>query len=301
MKYLFYSARQGNFGDDLNPWLWPKLFGDASSRPDAFFLGIGSLLHSHSALLREAAGKRKIVFGTGVRPSASFSSFQVDDSWDIRFLRGPLSAISLGNRHECIADGAYAIRLTEDFRRLSSIDKKHETSLMPYFHSLDYVDWEAICRELGWHYISPCSERGVEHTLGEIAASRRLVSEAMHGAILADALRVPWHRFVFSTPYTEGAMVSDFKWKDWLFSIEIYDYETTFVPFHRNSRVQEWVKKLSGRRVSAELFSRSRARAHLLARLAAITTFNLAPDARIASIDERMKVKVDELKSELGA
>ena len=300
MKYLFYSSPKGNFGDDLNPWLWPKLLGDVSSLPDAFFLGIGSLLHGQSPLLAKAAGKRKIVFGTGVRPSPTFSSFQVDNSWDIRFLRGPLSAISLGNRYEYIADGAYAVRLVEDFRRLAAVDKRYETSLMPYFHSLDYLDWEAICRELGFHYISPRSEKGVEDTLREIAASRRLITEAMHGAILADVFRVPWHRFVFSTPHTEGAMVSDFKWKDWLFSIDAYDYRTTFVPFHRKSRVQEWLRKLSGDRLSAELFLEAPARAELLSKLAAVRDFNLSGDARIASIDERMGIKTEGLKVELA-
>ena len=298
MRYLFYSAQQGNFGDDLNPWLWPKLLGDPSRYPDCCFLGIGSLLHGQSEVVARAAGQRKIVFGTGVRPSPTFSSFQVDDSWDIRFLRGPLSALSLGNRHESIADGAYAIRLTDDFGALLRVEKQYETSLMPYFHSLDYCDWEDICRELGYHYISPRSERGVEHTLREIAASQRLVSEAMHGAILADALRVPWHRFVFSTPHTEGAMVSDFKWKDWLFSIGAFGYATTFVPFHRKSRLQGWARRLSGNRLSAEFFVPSRARAELLEKLRKPGRYDLSDDIRMTSIDERLSAKLGALRAE---
>ena len=213
MNILYYKSREGNFGDDLNPWLWSKLFEkQLQNQDDNYFLGIGSILHSGNMDLKNIINQKKIVFGTGIRPSHTHEKFYIDKTWDIKFLRGPLSSSRLGNKHEFISDAAYAIRQLESFPDLKNIDKKYEISLMPYFHSMKYFNWEKIASKLGYNLISPYSEKGVEHTLREIAASKYLICEAMHGAILADIMRVPWHRFVLTTPYTEGERVSDFKY-----------------------------------------------------------------------------------------
>ena len=46
MKLYYYKSPKGNFGDDLNPWLWnrlrPELFSENS---DILFVGIGTLIN----------------------------------------------------------------------------------------------------------------------------------------------------------------------------------------------------------------------------------------------------------------
>jgi len=173
MKVTYYKSKKGNFGDDLNDWLWKKIFKTIPLNEGDNFIGIGSLLHNDSHVIKNLSKERKIVFGSGVKPSRYYSNFKVDDMWDIKFLRGPLSAITLDNRFEYITDAAYAMRQIDEFDNLISTPKKYEISLMPYFHSVNYFDWKRICDNLGYHYISPLSENGVEYTIKEIASSKK--------------------------------------------------------------------------------------------------------------------------------
>src|SRR5690606_20378792 len=93
MRNIYFKSEIGNFGDDLNGWLWPRLFKGFEKGDDISFIGIGSILdarfNSNEAV---RCSKRKIVFGTGVRPSLTGAPLSLDPDWDIRFLRGPLSS-----------------------------------------------------------------------------------------------------------------------------------------------------------------------------------------------------------------
>ena len=46
MQLISYISKNGNVGDDLNDWLWPKIFGEKfqSAKEDTAFFGIGSIL-----------------------------------------------------------------------------------------------------------------------------------------------------------------------------------------------------------------------------------------------------------------
>jgi hypothetical protein len=55
----------------------------------------------------------------------------------------------------------------------------------------------------------------VERTLELIRGSRCVISEAMHAAIVADALRVPW------VPVHAYDHINEFKWKDWSGSLQM--------------------------------------------------------------------------------
>lgn len=296
MKYVVAKSRKDNFGDDLNAWLWPELFGNKPGNDDTYFLGIGSILLGNSPLLAKMDNARKIVFGSGVRPSESYIPYQPDSKTDIRFLRGPLSAAMLLNKYEYISDAAYAIRQLKDFESLKNTTKKYRISLMPYFLSADLYNWQAICKELGYHYISPLSEHGVEFTLKEIAASSCLITEAMHGAIAADLLRVPWHRFVLSTPHMEGTMVSQFKWSDWQQSIAVNEQEVSFIPFYKKTRVHNWIKRASFDKISTEFLFKQQVRKKIIAGLATEKKYCLSSDVLLQEIDERIARKISDVK-----
>jgi hypothetical protein len=297
MKYLYYKSDKGNFGDDLNPWLWSKFFGEDDEDGNDVLLGIGSILHNDIDLIKSLkSNHRKIVFGAGVRPS--YTHFKIDKTWDIRFLRGPLSAGTFGNKYKYIADAAYAIRLTNGFDSIINITKKHKVGLMPYYRSMDYYNWQSICDELGYHFISPYSENGVEETLREIASCDTLVTEAMHGAIAADILRVPWSRYVLSTPFTEGQMVSEFKWNDWLHSIRIADFDTTFIKFYRKSALNKYILKFTRDTINTEFLIKSIVKKDLLKTLLSITKFYLSDDNIISEIDEKFKNEIEAIQKD---
>jgi hypothetical protein len=61
MRLHYYKDPHGNFGDDLNPWLWSKLIPDLLDDDGrTLFVGIGTILR------REIPrGPGKVVFGSG--------------------------------------------------------------------------------------------------------------------------------------------------------------------------------------------------------------------------------------------
>ncbi len=292
MKFVSIELSKNNFGDDLNGWLWPKLFSGIHSNEEIYLLGIGTILLHDSPGLNKLLHSRKIVFGSGVRPSETYHLFKPDPLMEIKFLRGPLSAQVLDNKYEFITDAAYAMRQWNGFHNLKETKKEYEISVMPYFLSVDYFDWEAICRQLGYHYISPCSEKGVEFTLREIAASKLLITEAMHGAIAADILRVPWHRFILTTPYTEGELVSEFKWRDWLQSVNIQNPEITFIPFYRKTRVHNWIKKITAGSIATQYLFKPYVKRQILQELASSKKYYLSGENLLSEIDQRIQDQI---------
>jgi succinoglycan biosynthesis protein ExoV len=233
MKLIYYKSDIGNFGDDLNKWLWPKLFGDNffDDSKTVCFVGIGSILDEKSNLMKDVQRfSVKHVFGSGVR--SINTNLKFDDSYKVAFYRGPYSALKMeGEASNYISDGAYGIVFTDFYKKLVSENKKkYEVSFIPYFRSESKVNWEKMCLSNGWNYISP-TENNLELTLKKIAESKYIITEAMHGAILADAFRVPWKRVRFHAHINETEAVSEFKWNDWLSSININSsrYKTLYL------------------------------------------------------------------------
>lgn len=221
MDLAYYKVKIGNFGDDLNLWLWEKIFADELKRKDDFVLiGIGTILFDKSQALVGLEDKKKIIFGSGIR--FIDNPISIDDKWIVSFLRGPLSSYILRNNlEEYITDSAYCLALTDAYKDFMKEEKKYKISLMPHFRSTKLANWKKICKELGYHYINPHSKKGLIFTISEIAKSEYIISEAMHGAIVADILRIPWRRVKFYSHIHESEKVSEFKWTDWLRSMEI--------------------------------------------------------------------------------
>jgi succinoglycan biosynthesis protein ExoV len=297
MEYIYFKDPKGNFGDDLNGWLWPQIFGEESLNKEDAFLGIGSILFNDHKIITDLGERKKIVFGTGIRPT--YEAFKYDQTWDIKFLRGPLSSYSFNNQFDYITDAAYALRFIENYDSLKNAEKKYEVSVMPYFRSIKYFDWQSICDKLGYHYISPLSENGVEFTLKEIASSKYLITEAMHGAILADVLRVPWNRYVLTTPVTEGAMVSEFKWMDWLYSVGLNNVSSTFIKFNRKTFLNGWFKKMSNNILDVEFVFKQKIVEEIILKLGGVNQFYLSNDNDLSVINSKLYTKIEDLKNEL--
>lgn len=200
MKLHHFHDPEGNFGDDLNHWLWDALLpGWRAAWPDTWLVGVGTLINS-----KMPAGAPKMVMGSGVGygelPSPGMLA-------ECRFVsvRGPRSAAALGIAPELgILDPAALIPLLPDF---ADIERHGETLFIPHHRSVHRQDWAALCARAGLSYLSPCGEaKGV---IRRIAGAKLVVTESMHGAILADAFGVPWHAVSIN------AQFNGWKWADW--------------------------------------------------------------------------------------
>ncbi len=200
---LHYYNALPNFGDRLNPWLWPQLLpGCFDADKSTVFLGIGTILQD---TLPDA--ERYIVLGSGTgygRPPP------LDERWRFYAVRGPLTAELLSLPNEiAVTDSAYLLHQVA----LPNPASGPSIGFMPHWRSLRRIPWRAICEWSGLRFINPMWS--VERTLAELRGCDVVVAEAMHGAITADLLRIPWF------PVRLGSHFLDFKWRDWLASIEV--------------------------------------------------------------------------------
>jgi succinoglycan biosynthesis protein ExoV len=203
MKLYYYKDKTGNFGDDLNEWLWDRLLpGCFDDDESTLFVGIGTLLNS---LLPKAPFK--VVFSSGVGYKSPPAA--PDKNWDVLCVRGPLSARELGiSPEKAITDGAALLR-TLSFPQLP---QRFACSFVPH-HQSHRPKWAGVCERLGLHYINPAWP--VDRVLGDIRQSKLVLAESMHGAIVADIFRVPW------IAVSLHQHILDFKWHDWCQSLDL--------------------------------------------------------------------------------
>jgi succinoglycan biosynthesis protein ExoV len=207
-----YSKRRGfrNFGDDINQVLLDRLFShfiiDSKS---VCLVGIGTILNDQT-IDTISHYEHKVVFSTG----AGYGPLtrKLDDSWEFVCVRGPATAHVLHLPPEkAMCDGAI---LLADFHKPKPSAERDGTVFIPHVDT----NWGSgtglrrICDNLGMIYLSPSAS--FDTFIETVRSSSLVISEAMHGVILADALRTPWIPIDFL--YHEN-----FKWKDWFASIEL--------------------------------------------------------------------------------
>ncbi len=184
MKLQYFQGQRPNFGDELNTWLWPQLLpGFFDDDPSVLFFGIGSILGSQCN-----AAAKKIVFGAGY--VTAYSDYVPDvhgPNWKVFFVRGPRTARVLG-LPDSLGIGDAAILLRALHGQLQR--KPGYVGFMPHWESLPRGNWSRACALAGIRLIDPTAP--VESVLTDILGCEVLIAEAMHGAIVADTLRVPW-------------------------------------------------------------------------------------------------------------
>ncbi len=200
MKLVFFRGKVPNFGDELNLHVWPALLpkGFLDEDESELFVGIGSIIGDHLP-----AKSRKFVMGSGYAGYMGLPDVH-DGSWDIRFVRGPNTAKTLGIAPGLsICDSAILLRAMD----LPAPDTSVGVAFMPHYESLERGNWAEACRQAGITLID--ATEPVEKVLSQIQGARLLITEAMHGAIVADALRTPW---IGARPIYGGHHK---KWLDW--------------------------------------------------------------------------------------
>ena len=196
MILCHWKSPYGNFGDDLNPWLWRSLIPDLADLGDdtVMFTGVGSVLSSWLP-----RGRINVVLGSG----AGYGTIP-ERTWQIYAVRGPLTAGVLGCRHSVpFGDPAVLIPLIEP----APITPDRKIVFVPHWETMYLCDWRKPCEEIGCELVNPCSDALT--VIRAIAGARHVIAESLHAAIIADAFRVPWTPVVCTH-------TNSFKWNDWL-------------------------------------------------------------------------------------
>jgi succinoglycan biosynthesis protein ExoV len=223
MKLFYY--RGNNFGDKLNPMIWEGLIPELLDDDDSTLLvGIGTLINSNAP-----ATPQKVVFGAG---AGYMSPARIDDKWKFYCVRGPLTAETLGlEKSLAVTDPALLLTQVVTGPAVAT----GQVCFMPHHTSAEYADWGAICAKAGITYLDPAAD--MHELIAAIRGARLVIAEAMHGAIVADAFRVPW------VPVQCYSHILGFKWDDWCQSMampyrpetipSVWDIDRTLTPRNR--------------------------------------------------------------------
>ena len=293
MKLTFYRGAEPNFGDELNAFLWEHLLppGFLNDDPKDLFIGIGSIIWDSYPQT-----SKKHVIGSGYGGYTSAPDV-ADGTWNVAWVRGPLTAQKLGlDPTLAIADAAVLLRAID----LPAPAAPGGPAFMPHFESVARGNWQRACAMAGVTYLDPRSDPLL--LISQIRAASVLVTEAMHGAIVADALRTP---FIAVTPTHTSHR---YKWQDWAQSVGI-DLKSVDVP--PSSLLESYVKltglRGQGKMSTAVLKSRvlEPVQASLTRRAAATLEGilrdrepQLSSDADIARVTERCVEALDRFVSE---
>jgi len=201
MKLVYYQSAAPNFGDDMNLDLWPALRpvlfdGDESTG----FVGIGTIIGK-----KKVSGcKKLLVFSSGV-------GYDPIDNWkdiDVRYscVRGPLSAKLLGlNADLALTDGAVLTPLVSRFPQMATPGDRG--IVIPHWESIHYGGWPETAAAADLDLVDP---RGTpESVIAKISRAKFVLTESLHGAIIAEIYRIPWVAFTVSKNF------NIFKWVDW--------------------------------------------------------------------------------------
>lgn len=209
MKIFYYHAKHGNFGDDLNGWLWQRYFSDGLlSKDDQIVMtGIGTILGEPLPKSR-----LNIVFSSGIGYCAPPENFG-GDGWYIASVRGPLTAQVLNlPKDRAVTDGAILLAGLDEYAPLPETERKGIV-FMPHHDALSLGLWRQACDRAGIEFIDPRADS--VQTAMRLRSARLVLADAMHAAIVADTMRVPW------IPLVTSVGINSFKWLDWCQSMNL--------------------------------------------------------------------------------
>lgn len=203
MRLLYHNSR--NVGDYINKIIFDDIVKIAA--PETHIaLGIGTIL----GLKKPSLGEVFHVFGSGISldqmDTYGTFDFELKQQYIFHGVRGHFTAKKMGIDKSAVC-GDFAYLLPD------KIEKNGEQfdliGFVPHKDSLDlYFDWDELLLDVGIKLINPFSSP--LDFVSQMTSCKKVVCEAMHGAIIADAYGVPWRPlFTF-----DGISVS--KWEDWL-------------------------------------------------------------------------------------
>ena len=192
----------------MNLWFWGDVMPSwRDMHTDMTMSGIGTLIN-RSML---SSYPKILVCGSGAG-YGKLSDINLDH---VRFawVRGPRTAALLGlEAGTAITDGAC---LAPDLPRFAdSAVTRQGTIFVPHRLTANLaLDWANIEQRAGLKVVLP--QNDAVSVIKRIRDAELVIAESMHGAILADAFRVPW------VPVAISHHFNTFKWQDWAESMEV--------------------------------------------------------------------------------
>ncbi len=199
-----WQGGSANFGDELNTVLWPRLLpGLFDDDPAARFMGIGSVLDA-----RHPQDALKLVAGSG------YGGYErkpdLDRSWIMHWVRGPRTAAVLGLDPELgLGDPAVLVPPVLGIPP----GRRRDIGFVPHFESAARGAWQQAADQAGLRLIDP--REPPLAVLAAMAGCKLILSEALHGVIAADAMRIPW------IAIRPRATVHRAKWCDWSATVRL--------------------------------------------------------------------------------
>jgi succinoglycan biosynthesis protein ExoV len=219
MQILYAKIDGGNFGDDLNKVVWHALLPRLDELAgDQAILGIGTLQGS------PIPNKIKVVhvLGTGGYSDQPPRNW-IDDRFRFHFVRGPLTAQNWGCPTKALIDGAALVAHCH-LKDIAADANRARVGFVPHHKADQCANYHYICQQADLKYISTLGG-DVARFISEIKSCDMIVTEALHGAIMADLFRKPW------IAVSAGPHVVEHKWHDWCHSIGLqYNPETLALP-----------------------------------------------------------------------
>lgn len=212
MNVTYYKDPIGNFGDDLNEWIWDEIAPFIRDKESIYsLLGIGSIINK--LLIKD---EKVIVFGSGI----GYGEIPNKEDLIINCVRGKLTARLLGiSESLAIADSAILLNLIPAFSPIPE-NERDGVIFIPHHTTAQKSNYSEICDKLDIELVSPILDS--KHVINKIRGSKLVIAESMHAAIVADAMRVNW------IPVVANSNTNTFKWLDWLSTFEI-NYKPIYI------------------------------------------------------------------------
>jgi len=206
MEIISIKVSGGNFGDDLNDYLWQDLIPNLKDiNSEDVILGIGSL----QGVQIPKTIKRVHVLGAGAN-NLNPSKWLGSSKFLFHFVRGPLTAKKWGCEDKGIVDGA--ILILNSKLKDAPLVATRKIGYSPHHVSDERADWSLIADMVGVEYIST-RNLSVPEFISKVKSCDYIVTEALHGAIVADLYRKPW------IPVASDHYITEFKWNDFCQSL----------------------------------------------------------------------------------
>lgn len=194
-KKVVYShfARVNNFGDQFNRDLVRHYNLEliyASSYKDSCVALVGSILGSY---LRDYKG---VVAGSGF---INKEYKRIPNKWDVRMIRGPLSASQCGVENVFYADPGILAKPIYN-TRLEAQNKKYELGILPHSKDVDFV--QRLKWPNGVKIIHP--RRKPIEVAQDIVSCQNIAASSLHGLIFADSFSIPNIHIIFGNRLKGG-------------------------------------------------------------------------------------------------
>lgn len=210
MKQINIKHHEGNnYGDKLNVLIFKNFLPNATfdaAKSDITIVGIGTLFGFNN-------DKNDYFFSTGVsldnlKTYGDPRNMNSVDRNRIFCVRGPKTAKVLGIcEDKVVVDGAVLIR-----EILIKSANTNSVFFIPHLSSNKRTKFYlSVCRLLGIEIIDPRDD--IIEITKKISGAKKVIAEAMHGAIVADSYGVHW------VPISTSKAISNFKWEDFSLSL----------------------------------------------------------------------------------